>query len=102
MTTGETRSERSWLWSRSGLVLLGFLIIAAFFVLTEHTAHVLGVLPYLLVLACPLLHLLHGGHGGGHGSDRRRGPHEGHTDPDHDAGDGERAIGRPPRDGEDR
>jgi hypothetical protein len=23
------------------------------------------VLPYLLILACPLMHLLHGGHGGG-------------------------------------
>ena len=41
--------HRSWLRSRSGLVLLGFLAIAAFFVFTEHRAHVLGVLPYLLV-----------------------------------------------------
>jgi hypothetical protein len=34
---------------------------------TEHTAHVLGALPCLLFLACPLLHVLHRGHGGGHG-----------------------------------
>ena len=53
--------------SRSGLVLLAFLVIAGFFVVKEHTAHLLGVLPYLLVLACPLLHFLHRGHGGGHG-----------------------------------
>ncbi len=53
--------------SRSGLVLLAFLAIAGFFVVKEHTAHLLGVLPYLLVLACPLLHFLHRGHGGGHG-----------------------------------
>ena len=64
---GESPEGRSWLWSRSGLVLLAFLGIAAFFVITEHAAHVLGVLPYLLLLACPLLHFLHGGHGGRHG-----------------------------------
>jgi hypothetical protein len=51
--------------SRSNWVLLGFLAIAGFFLLTEHRAHVLGVLPFLLLLACPLLHLFHhGGHGG--------------------------------------
>lgn len=44
-----------------------FLAIAAFFLWTEHRAHLLGALPYLLVLACPLIHLfMHRGHGGGH------------------------------------
>jgi hypothetical protein len=57
----------SWIRSRSGVILLAFLAIAAFFVVTEHTAHALGALPYLLLLACPLLHFLHGGHGRGHG-----------------------------------
>ncbi len=57
------------LWrTRGGLVLCGFLLIAAFFLLTEHTAHVFGALPYLIILACPLMHLFmhhgHGGHGG--------------------------------------
>lgn len=36
----------------------------------EHRAHLLGWLPWLIVLACPLMHLfMHGGHGrhGGHG-----------------------------------
>jgi hypothetical protein len=38
------------------LVLLGFLGIAAFFLLTEHRAHVFGVVPYLLTLVMfPLL-----------------------------------------------
>ena len=59
--------RKSWLTSRSGLVLLGFLAVAGFFLLTEHTAHVLGALPYVLLLACPLMHFLHRGHGGGHG-----------------------------------
>lgn len=53
--------------SRAGLVLLCFLAIAAFFLLTEHRAHLFGILPYLLLLACPLLHwLMHGGHGDNH------------------------------------
>lgn len=58
---------KSWLRSRSGLALLAFLTIAGFFLLTEHTAHVFGVLPYLLLLACPLMHFFHGGHKRGHG-----------------------------------
>lgn len=58
---------------RANWALIGFLAIAAFFLLTEHRAHLLGVLPYLLLLACPLMHLFHGhgGHGGhgGHETD---------------------------------
>jgi hypothetical protein len=59
-----------------GLALLGFLTIAAFFLFTEHRAHFFGILPYLLLLACPLLHLFmhgkHGGHGGDHGDPANR------------------------------
>ena len=37
--------------------------VALFFAWTEHRAHLLGALPYLLFLACPLAHLLmHRGH----------------------------------------
>ena len=46
-----------------GLVVVGG--IAAYFLLAEHRAHIAGALPYLLLLACPLMHLfMHGGHGG--------------------------------------
>jgi hypothetical protein len=49
--------------SKAGIVTCGFLLIGAFFLLTEHWVHVLGVLPYLLILACPLMHLfMHRGH----------------------------------------
>lgn len=59
------------LWrTPSGLVLCGFLLIAGFYLITEHTAHVFGALPYLLFLACPLMHLfMHHGHGGHSGHD---------------------------------
>ena len=54
--------------SRGGLVLIAFLVIAGYFLWTEHRAHLLGALsflPWLLLLACPLLHFfMHGGHGG--------------------------------------
>jgi len=67
MTTNDSSQKHGWVWSPSGLVLLAFLAIAVFFLITEHWAHVLGVLPYLLFLLCPLLHLLmHGWHGHGH------------------------------------
>jgi hypothetical protein len=50
-------------------VLIGFLAVAAFFLWTEHRAHVLGILPYLVFLACPLMHLFHHhGHGHHHGA----------------------------------
>jgi hypothetical protein len=54
---------------RSQWVLVGFLLTAAFFLWTEHRAHLLGILPYLLLAACPLMHLFHHGHGH-HDSDR--------------------------------
>jgi hypothetical protein len=73
--------KRSWLWSPRGLVLLALLTIAAFFLMTEHRAHVLGALPYVLFLLCPLLHLLlHGRHSSGHtghGASRDRPPRGG-------------------------
>jgi hypothetical protein len=73
MSHHEHSDERSpekegWLTSRSGLVLLGFLVIAGALLFTEHRAHVLGASLWLLLLACPLMHMfMHGGHGG-HGS----------------------------------
>ena len=67
--------------SPSGLVLLGFLAIAGFFLVTEHTAHLFGVLPFVLLLLCPLLHLfMHGGHGGHEGHDGHGGPAGDHAD----------------------
>ena len=74
MNTGQNFSLGQWLRSRTGLVFLAFLGIAAFYLITEHTAHFFSILPYALLLLCPLLHLLlHGGHG-------NHGAHSGHAD----------------------
>ena len=54
-----------------------FLAIALFFLWEEHRAHILGAVPYVLVLACPLIHLfMHRGNGG-HGSGQTGGKHHG-------------------------
>lgn len=51
--------------SRTGIALFVFLAIITFFLITEHLAHIIPVLPWLLLLACPLMHLfMHGGHSG--------------------------------------
>jgi len=61
-------TQTPWWRTPSGLVLCGFLAIVAFFLLTEHTGHVFGALPYLLLAACPLMHIfMHHGHGHQHG-----------------------------------
>jgi len=71
MNTGRNFSVSQWLRSRTGLIFPAFLGIITFFLVTEHTAHFFGILPYALLLLCPLLHLLmHGGHG----------EHNAHTD----------------------
>jgi hypothetical protein len=59
--------------SRSTTALIVLIIIAAVFLVTEHRAHLIGWIPYwpyLLLLACPLMHLfMHGGHSHGrHGA----------------------------------
>jgi len=59
------RSGRTGRW-----VFLGFVLIAGYFLLTEHRAHVVQFLPFVLLLACPLLHMFHG-HGGHGGGDKR-------------------------------
>jgi len=60
-----------WWQTRGGFVLLGFAAIGAYFLITEHRAHLalaIPYLPWLLLLACPFMHLfMHGGHGG-HGN----------------------------------
>lgn len=55
--------------STIGVVVIMLALIAAFYLLREHWAHVVGNWPYLLLLLCPLMHILgHGSHGGhGHG-----------------------------------
>ena len=85
-----SRPARSFWRSRYAIGLLVFAAIALFFLLTEHRAHTLGALPYLLLAASPFLHVfMHRGHGHGHGSsDDDKGP------PDNPSIDAETSEGR--------
>nr|WP_066342471.1 DUF2933 domain-containing protein [Azohydromonas lata] len=49
------------------------LLIGGFYLLREHWGHVAGLWPYLLLLACPLMHLFHGHGGHGHHGGGSRG-----------------------------
>ena len=43
--------------------LVAVLAIIAYFLFSEHRAHFISYLPYLILLACPFLHMfMHGGH----------------------------------------
>jgi len=72
----EIAESQSFWRSKTAIVLIGFLLIGAFLLFSEHRLHALGYLPYLLVLACPLLHIFHHGHGG-HSAHKRGREHSG-------------------------
>ena len=60
------------------LPFLVFLAIGAFFLWTEHQAHVIEYLPFALLFTCVGMHFfMHGSHGG-HGSHN----HQAHDEPD--------------------
>ncbi|RTQ99615.1 DUF2933 domain-containing protein [Halomonas nitroreducens] len=62
--------EKGWLDRRPSkgtfwLMVAIALAVMVFLLWEEHKVHLLGALPWLVVLACPLMHLfMHGGHGG--------------------------------------
>jgi hypothetical protein len=52
-----------------GLAIAAFGAALAYLFFGEHRVHLLGYLPFLLILLCPLLHMtMHGGHRG-HGEE---------------------------------
>lgn len=77
MSHSESHRSTAALTKRFWLTFLGFALVALFFLWEEHEAHILGLLPYLLVLACPLMHIFmhhghrHGHHDGSHQSDKQ-------------------------------
>ncbi|UUZ57398.1 DUF2933 domain-containing protein [Massilia sp. H-1] len=61
---GRSRAARLAFW--------GFALVALYFLEAEHRAHLFGALPYLLLAACPLMHLFHHHGGQGHRHDNAR------------------------------
>ena len=59
----EPRPDESAWRPRIRMVLLAFVVIGAFFLIAEHRAHVVPWVPWLLLAACPLMHIfMHHGH----------------------------------------
>jgi Protein of unknown function (DUF2933) len=64
---------RDWLYSRTGIATCVAVAVLGFLIYTGHSAHLLGLVPYLLILACPLMHIfMHGGHHNHHGKKSER------------------------------
>lgn len=58
------------------IVMYVSIAIIVFFLVTEHAAHLAGLLPYSFLLICIFMHLfmhgMHGGHGGGNDGNQSR------------------------------
>jgi hypothetical protein len=64
---------QSWLLSRTGAATVVAIAVLGFLVYTGHSAHLFGVLPYLLIFSCPLIHIfMHGGHHHGGGDAQKK------------------------------
>jgi len=53
---------RSFLGSMAGLITCLVAAALGIYLLVFHLAHVVLVVPYLALMACPLMHLMHRGH----------------------------------------
>jgi hypothetical protein len=75
VTANQPSGNQGYWRSRSGIALCVFIAIAALLLFFEHRAHALQWLPFVVLLACPLMHLfMHHGHGGhSHGARRNSG-----------------------------
>ena len=62
--------------SPTGIFMLVAGAVGIYYLLTEHLTHVTQAVPYLFLLACPLMHLF--GHRHGH---RHHAPHQDDQDP---------------------
>ncbi len=78
--TGPSSNQRpSFFKGSAGVAVAMLAVIAGFYFLREHWQHVAGSWPYLLLLACPLMHMFHGH--GGHGGHHHHGPGRNQPDP---------------------
>ncbi len=57
----ENQSRGSFVMRNWPVILI--LSVIGFYLITEHRAHLLGALPWLILLACPFIHIfMHRGH----------------------------------------
>lgn len=68
MHSDKPPEKKSWWFTFPGFIALIFLIASGYYLITEHRAHLFNMLPLLILLLCPLMHLFHR-HGGHHKQD---------------------------------
>lgn len=61
--THDHKGLLSWILSWKGIVLILALAGVSYYLLTAHLAHLAVALPYLILLACPLMHIFGYKHG---------------------------------------
>lgn len=58
------KQKESFWFTPKGLAALGLIAAASYFLLTEHRQHAWQFLPYIILLACPFMHIfMHSVHG---------------------------------------
>ena len=66
--------DKTFWTSKTGMALIGALLVGGVYVAAEHSAHLWAFLPYAFILACPLMHLfMHHGHGAHEGNENQPG-----------------------------
>ena len=73
--TEQSQSHQDVVSRRIKQVFVLFAIVGGFFIVAEHRAHLLPYLPWLLLAACPLMHVFM--HHGKHGAHERHSPAQG-------------------------
>jgi len=63
---------RHFLGSRVGLALSLAAATGGVYLVLTHTGHVLSAVPYLFLIACPLMHLFGHDHGSAHGHEHNQ------------------------------
>ena len=57
-------SKRGFWATSNGLAAIVLIGAVVYFLLTEHRAHTIAALPWIILLLCPLMHVfMHRGHG---------------------------------------
>lgn len=75
-TTSGPQATRSFWRSPFGVAATVLAVLASIYLYLAHQDHVYALLPYLVLAACPLMHVfMHRGHGHGHGH-RQEGGHD--------------------------
>lgn len=65
---------KGFLGSTAGLIACLAAAALGVYLLVYHLAHVALAIPYLVLLACPLMHLMHRGHHGHHHDQDKKAP----------------------------